>query len=400
MLYRTPKPDGSIEQVCGQIDELRYALRNRIGSAKRWVGLLSRQIFARNIQGSNTIEGYNVTRDDAVAAVAEDQPMDANTETWRAVTGYRDAMTYVLQLADDPNYGCSAELIKSLHFMMLRYDLDKHPGRWRPGLVFVRNERDEIVYEPPEAEVVVPLMAEFITWLNTPAPEEQPIVRAAMGHLNLTLVHPFSDGNGRMARCLQTLILARQGILAPAFCSIEEYLGRNREAYYQALTDVAHGKWSPHRNALPFVKFCLTAHYRQAHTLARRVRVAERVWEELEAELRKRKLNERMLLALGDATFGYRVTNARYRKVAEISENLGSRDLTALVDQKLLIPKGERRGRFYVRSPFLTSLWNRVREEGKPIPDPFEEQSRSAFSASGQRPLFGQSPSNASRKGS
>jgi Fic family protein len=359
---------------------------------------LSRQIFARNLQGSNTIEGYNVTKDDAVAAIANDQPMDADAETWMAVTGYRDAMTYVLQLADDPTFSCGPELVKSLHFIMLRYDLDKHPGRWRPGLVYVRNEREEIVYDPPQVELVPTLMNEFVTWLNAPAPEEPSIVRAAMGHLNFTLIHPFSDGNGRMARCLQTLILARHGILGPEFCSIEEYLGRNRQAYYQALTDVAQGKWSPHRSPVPFVKFCLTAHYRQAHTLLRRVRITEKIWEELDVVTRARKLPERMIYALHDAAFGYRVTNPRYRKLAEISENLASRDLTSLVEQELLIPKGERRGRFYIRGTFLANLWQKVQETRTPIPDPFEEQSKP--SSSGQQHLFQQSPSGASRKAS
>lgn len=67
-----------------------------------------------------------------------------------------------------------------------------------------------------------------------------------MGHLNLVLVHPFADGNGRMARCLQTLILATDGMLAPEFSSIEEYMGRNRQAYYNVLQETALGKWRPH----------------------------------------------------------------------------------------------------------------------------------------------------------
>lgn len=372
VLYRAPKISGPIRKVCRQIEELRQTLRHRVSSAKQWYGVLSRQIFARNIQGSNTIEGYNVTNDDAVAAVAGEMPMDADSETWLAVTGYRDAMTYVLQLSDDPNFSCANELIRSLHFMMLRHELAQHPGRWRPGVVYIRNEREEIVYEPPEVELVPALMNELVAWIDAPGPEESSLVRAAIGHLNLTLIHPFSDGNGRMARCLQTLMLARQGVLGAEFCSIEEYLGRNRQDYYRALTDVAQGEWSPDRTTLPFVKFCLTAHFRQATTLLRRVRVTEKVWEQLEAEIRRRKLPERVIYALGDAVQGYRVTNPRYRKIAEVSENLASRDLTLLVNQKLLIPRGERRGRYYERAPFIANILQRVQEAG-PIPDPFEE---------------------------
>jgi len=63
-----------------------------------------------------------------------------------------------------------------------------------------------------------------------------------MAHLNLTMIHPFSDGNGRMARCLQSLVLARGGKLSPEFLSIEEYLGRNTPSYYQVLSAVAQGE--------------------------------------------------------------------------------------------------------------------------------------------------------------
>ena len=88
-----------------------------------------------------------------------------------------------------------------------------------------------------------------------------------MAHLNLAMIHPFKDGNGRMARVLQTLVLARERAGRPEFSSIEEYLGRNTDAYYAILQQVGQGRWNPHRDALPWVRFCLIAHYRQAATL-------------------------------------------------------------------------------------------------------------------------------------
>jgi Fic family protein len=69
-----------------------------------------------------------------------------------------------------------------------------------------------------------------------------------------------------MARALQTLVLTRERIAAPVFSSIEEYLGRNTQAYYDILAEVGAGSWNPHRNARPWIRFCLTAHYRQAMT--------------------------------------------------------------------------------------------------------------------------------------
>jgi hypothetical protein len=67
-------------------------------------------------------------------------------------------------------------------------------------------------------------------------------------------------------------------------------------------------------------------------------------------------------LALSDATLGYRVRNATYRSAAEISETLASRDLKLLVDSRLLVPDGEKRGRAYIASPALKAIRERTRE--------------------------------------
>ena len=72
-----------------------------------------------------------------------------------------------------------------------------------------------------------------------------PVVRSAMAHLNLVMVHPFRDGNGRMARALATSVLARSGIGEPEFSSIEEWLGHNTDDYYAVLAHTGHGHWEP-----------------------------------------------------------------------------------------------------------------------------------------------------------
>lgn len=196
------------------------------------------------------------------------------------------------------------------------------------------------------------------------------MVRAAMAHLNMAMIHPFSDGNGRMARCLQTLILARSGTLAPEFSSIEEYLGRNTGEYYEVLAKVGGGTWNPRRDARSWVRFCLTAHYRQAQTILRRTRELQQLWDALEAEVKKRRIPERTLLALSDAAFGLRIRNVGYRNVADVSIQVATKDLKLLVDQKLLVPTGDRRGRFYEASPFLQRLRERFTEP-RVVTDPF-----------------------------
>jgi Fic family protein len=371
MLFQSPKLDELELAVLARIEELKQTLRYAVQSPKRWPSLLRRALFARAIMASNSIEGFNVTVEDAIAAVEGDEPMEAADKDWLAVRGYRSAMTYVLQLAQDPHFKHSTDFIRSLHFMMMEYDLTKNPGRWRPGPIQVVDEtKKEVVYKAPDAELVEDLMLELVTSLNQPDNSTASLVRAAMGHLNFVMIHPFSDGNGRMARCLQSLILARAGTLSPEFSSIEEYLGRNTREYYDVLLKVGAGSWSPRRDARPWVRFCLTAHFRQATTILRRTREMQQTWDALEVEVKKKKLPERTILVLADAASGLRVRNAAYRSVADISVQVATKDLKLLVDRGLLIPTGDKKGRSYQASEFVKEIRSRFGEP-KRVADPF-----------------------------
>lgn len=373
MLFTTPELGEAELRVLTQVNELRVKLRYQLHEPRRWFGSLRRVSFARAVQASNSIEGYDAEVDDAEAVDLGEEPLDADRETTLALRGYRDAMTYVLQLANEPDFEYSPQLLKSLHFMMTSYDLRNRPGLWRAGAIFVRNDATgDVVYEAADIEHVPALMQELTTQLNDAEAGDSPaLVRAAMAHLNLVMIHPFRDGNGRMARCLQTLVLAREQILEPVFCSIEEYLGRNTQAYYDVLASVGAGHWQPARNALPWVRFSLTAHLRQARTMLRRIKESERLWDELERLVASRSLPERTIPVLFDAAIKLRVRNSTYRAICEgeVSENTASRDLRQLVDAGLLIPFGEKRGRYYRASNELQAIHQAIVDARDPRDD-------------------------------
>ena len=348
-------------------------MKYNLATPRRWKGLLRRNTLARAVRGSNSIEGYHVTAEDAIAAVEGEEPLTADRESWLAVTGYRTAMTFVVQLTKDPNFIYSEGFIRGLHFMMVQHDLKKNPGNWRPGTVYVRAEaRGEVVYEGPDVEMVPGLIEELVEYLNDDEDCPHALVKGAMAHLNLVMIHPFSDGNGRMARCLQTLVLGREGILESEFSSIEEYLGRNTQDYYNVLAQTGEGSWHPRNSTRAWIQFNLTAHFRQATTLVMRTRVMDLLWQELELMISRRGLPERLTFAVADGAIGYRVRNSSYRNLAELNDITASRDLKAAVDAGLLVPTGERRGRIYMGSPELLALVDKLRlEHIKSVPDPF-----------------------------
>jgi Fic family protein len=265
MIFKSSKLRDDELRVIDAIATIYKNVRFALSSPMRWSGVLHRNLLAQGIRGSNSIEGYLVSKQDAVAAVEGEEPFDAQEETWLEVMGYRDAMTYVLQLSKDPNFVFNEGFLRSLHFLMLKHDLTKNPGNWRPGPIFVRDEaKQATVYEAPPADGVSKLVDEVIQYLRSPEDADHLTVKGAMAHLNLVMIHPFSDGNGRIARCVQTLVLAARGVVNPQFCSIEEYLGRNRQEYYEVLAKVGQGKWNPKNDTRPWIQFNLTAHYRQA----------------------------------------------------------------------------------------------------------------------------------------
>jgi len=377
-MFLAPKLDDDEWRVIARIEGIRASLKYMLSTSKRWTGVLARVTLAKSIQGSNGIEGYLVSDEDAIAAVEGEQPVtDPNTEVWKAVTNYQRSMTYILQLADDPSWVYDENLIRGLHYGMLAYDLTKNPGRWRPGAIHVRREATgEIVYTAPEAEAVPPLMKALVDSLNAKDSEVPNMVRAAMAHLNLVMIHPFSDGNGRMARALQTLVLVREErIVDKVFCSIEEHLGTIRDSYYKVLAKVGTPTWNPTGDARPFVRFCLASHFHQAEMLLQYSRFMAALWDYVEEEAKRRGFPDRLHFAMTEAAMRYKVRNATYRRAADINEHLASRDLKLLVDQGLLVAEGERRGRVYTAAKPLLDLGKRARDEFPPkvSPDPFEE---------------------------
>jgi Fic family protein len=389
-VFRAPALNDDEEAVLRLIEAQRDQLRHRVGEPRRWLGSLRRVSEGKAVQGSNSIEGYNASLDDVLALQAGDEAVDADLDTRHALEGYHEAITYVLQASQDPALEIDAGLLKALQFMMLKHDLQKHPGSWRPGLINVaRSDTGAAVYEGPPREMVPGLIDAMLDELRSSSAPV--VIRAAIAHLNLTMIHPFSDGNGRMARCVQTLVLAQEKIIAPVFSSIEEYLGRNTQAYHEVLAETGQGSWHPENDPHQWVRFCLTAHYRQAETLMRRLTAFEAMWDVASNLARRRRLPERAIGPIAEAAYGVRIRRATYIQNVEvtfgesIAELTASRDLRALVNAGLLLPIGDTRGRYYMAADELKAEWSRIREKDHVTTrDPFERAN-----AERQPALFG-----------
>lgn len=348
-MFAIPDLNADDSRVLEEIEDSRTRLRHQVAEPRRWEGQLRRSLVAGAIQGSNSIEGIVVSIEDAQALVeGEGMSVQVDDSTRLAVTGYGDALTWVQQSARMENFSYHEMLLSTLHFMMLKHDLPKWPGRYRPGGITVVG-RDPLnpVYIGPDADQVPDLMAELVAWLNEEDQDVPVLVRAAMAHLNLVSIHPWRDGNGRMSRCLHTLVLARDKALAPEFSSIEEWLGDegNTFAYYQALQGT-RSTWDPSANAHEWLRFCLRAHHMQAQLVRRRVERAARVWEEVAAVAERAGLDERVVSALYNSAVGA-LRRTTYQRDENLTRDQSVRDIQALKRLGLVESVGHGRTQHY-----------------------------------------------------
>jgi hypothetical protein len=139
------------------------------------------------------------------------------------------------------------------------------------------------------------------------------------------------------------------------------------------LADVGKGKFHPENDSRTWIRFNLVAHFRQASWLLQRSRMTQRVWNEVEILLKRKKLNERALPTLVDAAFGYRINRSHYMNSAEVSEQVASGDLRMMVERGLLVGEGETRGRIYRASEKLNEIYLRNYEPRSNV-DPFTQE--------------------------
>ena len=352
MLFETPVLTRHLEALAA-LDELRRRLGHEVSRATPWAGQLRRQARAATARSSTAIEGYHVSAEIASAVV--EGRVAAKDRDQRAVAGYALAMQHVAVLADDPSFGWCDRLLLDLHFETCSAEPANRPGRWRTGPALVTAPGGGVAYRAPAADRVPELIDALVVWLQTASPGAPAVVVAAMAHLHLVSIHPFPDGNGRLSRILQSLVLARDGILSTELGSIEEYLARDTSRYYAVLREVQGGSYRPERSADPWIGFCIKAHEAQARERLATLERAARRWEVLEDLVKARGWPDRLTIALEQSLFG-RLDRASFCGDAGVSPATASADLRRLLDAGLVTQRGRGRDTCYFGSPALRRL--------------------------------------------
>lgn len=216
-----------VENARGHVDAARILPEAQLA--------LRKQSTVESVNSSTRIEGNPLVRSQVEDALA-DRQVNATRQAVAEVKNYARAWEWIRtrQTSPDP---ISIEDVLHLHALTIGDLLppDK-AGRLRAGPVWVVDSvdgRDEIRYTAPDAERVPALLGDLTNWLNTDG--VHPLIAAGLGHAYLAAIHPFTDGNGRVARLLARLVLGRAGYGFRDSLILEDFYAADRRAYYAAI---------------------------------------------------------------------------------------------------------------------------------------------------------------------
>lgn len=206
---------------------------------------LRRQAILRMAHTSTSIEG-NKLAEFEVGKVIEGKTVRGSQKDVLEVENYYQALKLLDQMSKSKNPISTEEILK-FHKIVIEGLVDKEKvGRFRKGDVYVLDDlgdgREMLRFKAPPPKKVLELINDLITWLRESKKEGvHPIIRAAILHLQFVTIHPFTDGNGRVARLLTQLQLYRDGWDFRKIIVLEDYYNRDRLSYYNA-ENKAQGK--------------------------------------------------------------------------------------------------------------------------------------------------------------
>jgi Fic family protein len=176
----------------------------------RWEAELRREALVRSAHHSTSIEGNPLSLDEVTDLLAGRDVL-AHPRDRQEVLNYAEVLRYIDRRFLGQERPVTEETILHLHALVVKDVLPPaEVGQYRriPVVVGVP-ATGEVVYRPPDWEDVPRLMAGLVAWLNSPETAAlMPVLEAGIVHYELVHIHPFTDGNGRTARALATLILA------------------------------------------------------------------------------------------------------------------------------------------------------------------------------------------------
>lgn len=202
-----------------------------------WEARFREDALVRTIHHGTHIEGNELSLTEAERLLAGAKIVGRERDI-QEVLNYRNVLKFI-ESYEKPEF--SEETLKHIHELTVHRILPEEAvGIFRKTQVVVKNSQTgEVTFRPPPAIEVPFLIASFVQWLNATSPDELHVVlKAGIAHYEIVRIHPFLDGNGRVARAAATLVLFKAGYDIKRFFSLEEHYDQEPVIYYDALQSV------------------------------------------------------------------------------------------------------------------------------------------------------------------
>jgi Fic family protein len=342
----------------GELMSLLAAVRHRQG---RLLGKMeglgfglqaeaSLQTLTQDVVKSSEIEGEHLDSDQVRSSIARRLGMDIAglIPADRNVEGVVEMMLNATQhhnedLTEERLFGWHAALFpighSGIHKIVVAGWRDNTPSD-PMQVVSGPMGREKVHFEAPAAALLPAEMRQFLNWFNG-VHDIDPILKAAIAHLWFVTIHPFDDGNGRIARAIADMQLARADQSSQRFYSMSLQIRNERKAYYEVLEKIQKGDLDITEWIVWFLHCLDTALINSDSTLALTLKKAS-FWQLPQTA----QLNARQQLMLNKLFSGFEgnLNSSKWATIAKCSQDTANRDINQLVELGLLV-KSDARGR-------------------------------------------------------
>jgi Fic family protein len=332
----------------GIIDASREVIMNA-PLVPAWEAKFRKEAAERMIHHGTHLEG-NPLSEEEVKDVLDGQEVIARDRDIQEILNYRNVLKFIdnvaAQIGTSGRYNFTIETILEIHRQttekILPFDV---AGQFRVRQVVVKNSKTgQISYTPPVAPEVPYLVEDLVNWINDDSAHDMhPIIKAGIIHYELARIHPFTDGNGRVARAVATLVLFLDGYDIRKFFSLEEYFDENPMNYYLTLQAVSNQLVmdTHERDLTPWLEYFVEGvaiELNQVKEKVQRISVDARVKDKLGEQL---VLNERQMMIMEYIHRHKAISNKDFRKIfPDFSDDTVLRELMFLRKKGLLKKSG------------------------------------------------------------
>lgn len=318
-------------RLLGRMDALGFPLQEEA----------TLRTLTQDVLKSSEIEGEKLDPDQVRSSIARRLGMDigglkpADRDVEGVVEMMLDATRrFNAPLTADRLFGWQASLFPAGRSLMRKIRV----GAWRDDsngpmeVVSGPHGRERVHFKAPPAVRLNTEMQAFLAWFNR-TPDTDPVLKAGLAHLWFVTLHPFEDGNGRIARAVADMALARSENSAQRFYSMSAQISSERNAYYDILEATQKGSMDV-TEWLAWFLDCLTRAIAAAQETLGGVLAKARFWERFASEA----LNERQIKVLNRMLddFEGKLTSSKWAKLAKCSQDTAYRDILDLLNRGIL----------------------------------------------------------------